>query len=138
MGRILAIDYGKKRIGLAITDPQQIMALPFKTIDAGNNIKESIQNIIKETPDGIEKIIIGNPLLFNGTASEMSKVVETLKLELEKTLTDVPVILFDERLTSTQAERFLKEHKVNRKKRVGKVDPIAAYIILNGYLAATT
>lgn len=138
MGRILAIDYGKKRIGLAITDPQQIMALPFKTIDAGNNIKESIQNIIKETPDDIEKIIIGNPLLFNGTASEMSKVVETLKLELEKTLTDVPVILFDERLTSTQAERFLKEHKVNRKKRVGKVDPIAAYIILNGYLATTT
>ena len=139
--RIIAIDYGKKRIGIAITDKNCILALPYKTIEAGNNLEESSKNILYTIQDYLTKtseIVLGYPLLLNGKIGEMAQEVEKLKLLLSKKI-DIKIILWDERLTSIQAEGILKDKKMynmSRKKRSKKIDPIAATIILQSYLEA--
>ncbi|KPK32660.1 MAG: hypothetical protein AMS24_03575 [Chlamydiae bacterium SM23_39] len=136
--RIAAIDYGKKRIGISITSPDGKIALPYKTIDTGKNLEESSNNIINSLNpyiENIKEIVLGNPLFLSGKESEMSKEVTKLKAILSKKL-NIPIILWDERLTSSEAEKILKEQKIPRKKRKRKVDPIAATIILRSYLDA--
>jgi len=134
--QIAAIDYGKKRIGISITSFDGKIALPYKTIDSGKNLEESANNIINSLSqylNNIKEIVLGNPLLLSGKESEMSKEVKKLKDILLKKL-NIPIILWDERLTSSEAEKILKEQKISRKKRTKKIDPIAATIILNSYL----
>lgn len=136
MKRILGIDYGKKRIGLAISDPNQVMALPWKTIEGYESIKRSAQHLIEilEKSDyHFEKIIIGNPLQMSGKPSEMTRVVQDFAKILEEKLL-IQVILWDERLSSLHADKSLKELKLNRKKRSQKVDEVAAMMILQNFL----
>jgi putative Holliday junction resolvase len=135
--RILAVDYGKKRIGLAITDNTKIIAYPLKVILAQDSLKktasflrENISEYIKE----IDLIIIGLPLLMSGKESEMSKEIKEFA-SLLKEITDIEIIFIDERLTSSQVEKDLKDtFKLNRKKRAQKSDTMAACIILKQYL----
>ncbi|NGX34087.1 MAG: putative pre-16S rRNA nuclease [Candidatus Anoxychlamydiales bacterium] len=135
--RVLAIDYGRVRIGLAITDMNQTIAYPFKTVNAVNNFEKTSQNLldaIKDNIDEIEKIIIGLPLLLKGGFSNMTNEV-TEFVKIFKTKTNIPIELLDERLSSIEAERHLKENlKLNRKKRSKKIDPIAATILLQNFL----
>jgi len=135
--RIVAIDYGKIRIGVAITDINKTIAYPFKTVQTGKNFEKTSENILealKEHIDEIEKIIIGLPLLMKGGFSDMTKEVEEF-VKTFKTKTKIPVELLDERLTSALAERHLKEEiKLSRKKRSKKIDPIAATFILQNFL----
>lgn len=135
MKRIAGIDYGDARIGLAISDPTQMLASPLETIQAKPTPKATAESIAlvlgQHMP--IEKIVIGLPLLMNGKESESSAKVRQLVPFLEE-VTGLPIVLWDERLTTTQVERTLKEAGVSRKKRTQYVDAMAAREILQSYL----
>lgn len=134
MKRIAGIDYGDARIGLALSDPSQILASPFKTIQAKRTLKETAEMIAKEfSLDSIEAIVIGLPLLMNGKESPGSIKVRELAKHLEE-ITGKKIILWDERLTTAQVERTLKEAEMSRKKRAKHVDVMAASAILQNFL----
>ncbi|MEL7430985.1 MAG: Holliday junction resolvase RuvX [Chlamydiota bacterium] len=132
MTRILSIDYGKKRIGLAITDERRIMALPLETISTGKSHQESVKNLAKATSQySILEIVLGLPLLPNGQESPMSVEVRAFAKTLEAQ-TKWPVEFFDERFTSIRAHQELASF--SRKKRTPKLDETSALILLQDYL----
>ena len=135
--RILAIDYGKARIGLAITDINKTIAYPYKTVKAGPTLEKSVQLLltaIKEYIHEIETIVVGHPLSLDGTFSQMTLEVQEFAAIL-KTKIKIPIKLIDERFTSTMAERHLKDNlKLNRKKRSKIIDSVSASLILQNFL----
>ncbi len=135
--RIVAIDYGKTKIGLAITDMSKTLAYPFKTVKTASNFKKTAQDILealKDQIDEIEKIIIGLPLLLKGTFSEMTHEVNEF-VKVFKTITKIPIELLDERLSSAQVQKELKDTlKLNRKKRSKIIDQLAASYLLQNFL----
>lgn len=135
MKRIAAIDYGEVRIGLALSDPSQILASPLKTITAKPTLKETAESIasLLAQHEPIEKIVIGLPLLLSGKESPGSIKVRELANYLEE-ITGKPIVLWDERLTTAQVERMLKEAEMSRKKRAKHVDVMAACAILQNFL----
>lgn len=133
--RYLGIDLGSKTVGLAMSDTTLTIASTYKTIffkdeDYNSTINE-IKDIIKEY--NITKIILGLPKNMNNTLGERAEITLKYKELLEK-FTDLPVIMFDERLTSVISNSILIEADISRKKRKKKVDSIAAQIILQDYL----
>lgn len=133
--RYLGIDLGSKTVGLAMSDTTLTIASTYKTIyfkdeDYNSTINE-IKDIIKEY--NITKIILGLPKNMNNTLGERAEITLKYKELLEKS-TGLPVIMFDERLTSVISNSILIEADMSRKKRKKKVDSIAAQIILQDYL----
>lgn len=133
--RYLGIDLGSKTVGLAMSDTTLTIASTYKTIffkdeDYRSTINE-IKDIIKE--NNITKIILGLPKNMNNTLGERAEITLKYKELLEKS-TGLPVIMFDERLTSVISNSILIEADMSRKKRKKKVDSIAAQIILQDYL----
>lgn len=133
--RYLGIDLGSKTVGLAISDTTLTIASSLKIIffkdeDYLSTIDE-IKNIIKEYD--IQKIILGLPKNMNNTLGERAEITTKYKRILEEN-TNIPVIFFDERLTSVISNSILIEADISRKKRKKKVDSIAAQIILQDYL----
>ena len=133
--RYLGIDLGSKTVGLAMSDTTLTIASTYKTIffkdeDYNSTINE-IKDIIKEY--NITKIILGLPKNMNNTLGERAEITLKYKELLEKS-TDLPVIMFDERLTSVISNSILIEADMSRKKRKKKLDSIAAQIILQDYL----
>ena len=133
--RYLGIDLGSKTVGLAMSDTSLTIASSYKTIffkdeDYNSTINE-IKDIIKEY--NITKIILGLPKNMNNALGERAEITLKYKELLEKS-TDLPVIMFDERLTSVISNSILIEADMSRKKRKKKVDSIAAQIILQDYL----
>ncbi len=133
--RYLGIDLGSKTVGLAMSDTTLTIASTYKTIffkdeDYNSTINE-IKDIIKEY--NITKIILGLPKNMNNTLGERAEITLKYKELLEKS-TDLPVVMFDERLTSVISNSILIEADMSRKKRKKKVDSIAAQIILQDYL----
>lgn len=133
--RYLGIDLGSKTVGLAMSDTTLTIASTYKTIffkdeDYNSTINE-IKDIIKEY--NITKIILGLPKNMNNTLGERAEITLKYKELLEES-TDLPVIMFDERLTSVISNSILIEADISRKKRKKKVDSIAAQIILQDYL----
>jgi len=134
MGRILGIDFGLARIGLALSDPSKNLASPYKTIQAKKSLEKTAEEIAHEVKDlDLETLVIGLPLLLSGKDSETTKAVRHFATLLEKH-TNVPLILWDERLTSKQVDKMLIEKKVNRKKRAKLSDTLSAALILQTYL----
>lgn len=136
MGRIVALDYGRARIGIAMSDERGTVGLPFKTLPAAKTLEKSVDALLENLKiylPKIDKFILGMPLLLSGKKGEMALEVEKFKSLLEKK-TAIPIILWDERLTSAQADNFLKEMNLSRKKRSEKSDSMAALIILQNYL----
>lgn len=135
MGRIVCLDYGRARIGLATTDAMKIIVSPVGVIKAGKNVKESAMLTIKRLEEwsDIERIILGLPLHMSGKESEMSKEVREFATELES-LTQIPIQLMDERLTSAGAEKLMSSHGVSRKKRSEQSDAMAAAELLRSYI----
>ena len=123
--RVVAIDYGKVRIGIAITDMSKTIAYPLKTIKASYTLELTCKNILEGLKDHlkeIEMIIIGLPLLLNGKISQMAKEVQSIVEHLKKNI-EIPIQFMDERLTSVMAEKHLKDTLLlNRKKRSKKID----------------
>ncbi len=131
--RILALDYGAKRIGLALSDPLMIFAYPYKTIQNDNQIWNELSSLVKEK--AVQKIILGYPFREDGQPTDLSKKIEKFKDELEKRF-KLEVIFWDERYTSSIAEQMMLESVKKKSKRRDKgiIDKTAAAIILQEYL----
>ena len=132
ISRILGIDYGSVRIGLALSDPLKIISRPYKVIkNSGSETYRELEEIIAEQK--VEAVILGLPLDKDGSDSsktlEVREFAETLKIRL-----GIPVILWDERYTSAKANSWLKEMGIDYKKSKTVIDKIAAAIILKDYL----
>ena len=132
MGRIIAIDYGLKRTGIAVTDPLKIIASPLKTI----NSQEVLNFIMQYTKiENVEKIIIGYPCYKENQITEWQKKIINFAKELEKK-TGISVELFDESFTSKLAVQAMVEGNMKKKDRRKKenIDKLSATIILQDYL----
>ncbi len=131
--KILGLDLGTKRIGVAVTDELGIAAHARDFIERKND-KEVLNSIfeIVET-EKIKKIVIGYPINMNGTKGPRAKDSEKIKVLLEENL-GLPVILWDERLSTKEAEDIMISASVSRKKRKRSIDSMAAQIILQNYL----
>lgn len=136
MGRVLGIDFGMKRIGIARSDPMKMIASPLKTIIAGKTLEETASLVVKEC-DGVETIVLGLPLLLSGKDSETTQIVRKFATILEEK-SGLPLILWDERLTSKQVEKLMMEDNLSRKKRSQHVDTMSATLILQNYLDGST
>jgi len=133
MGRIIGIDYGTKRIGLAITDPLCIFASPLKTVRT-NEFDSFIEEFSKI--ESIDEFVIGYPVTLNNKASESVKYINPFIKKIEKSFPGKPVHLVDERFTSGMALKTMVEGGVKKKQRQDKamVDKISAAIILQSFL----
>jgi putative Holliday junction resolvase len=133
MGRILGIDYGTKRIGLAVTDPLKIFASPLKTVKT-----HEFDKFLKEysTTESIEEFVIGYPVTLNNKPSESVKYINPFIKKLERMFPGKPVHKVDERFTSGMALQTMIEGGVKKKERQDKamVDKISASIILQSFL----
>ena len=131
--RILAVDYGERRTGVAVTDELGITAQGLDTIeiDDEGEILDRVAKLAEETNAG--RIVIGLPLNMDGTESEKSQKVRRFGAELEK-ITDRRVIFWDERMTSMQAKRVMRELDLKTHKNKPVIDKISATLILQEYL----
>ncbi len=134
--RILAFDLGKRRIGLALTDPLRITAQGMDTFER-TNIREDIARLVSLIQEKeVSLMLFGNPLHMSGHESRQTEYVRVFADRLSAA-TGVPYEMWDERLTSVEAERILREGGLNeRRERKGMVDKLSAIILLNSYLAA--
>jgi putative Holliday junction resolvase len=131
--RILGIDYGEKRLGIAISDPLGITAQGL-TIIMRTQLDEDIQKIVDIVREKeVKTIVIGLPRHMNNTLGEKAQAVLAF-VEQIKAHIDIPVATLDERLSTVRAERAMLEGNLSRKKRKGMVDMIAAQLILQSYL----
>lgn len=138
IGRILAIDYGLARIGLAISNKPPLIASQLKTIHS-KNLTDSLHQICEIVAEyEVEAIILGNPLHEDGQKSQMSGIIEHVKKQLEETLLsrrlDVHIIMWDETMTSYQAYENLLQKGFTHKKAQEQLDAEAARIMLQEYL----
>lgn len=133
MARILAIDYGKKRTGLAVTDPQQIIANGLTTVET-HQLETFLADYVRR--EKVERIVVGKPLQNDGTASENMHRIVPFVNRLHKLFPDIPVELYDERFTSVLAHHAMLEGGLKKKARQNKalVDEISACIILQSYM----
>lgn len=135
MPRILAIDLGSKRTGLAVTDPLQIVATPLETIPT-----QDLLNFLKKytSSEEIEAIVLGLPRNLQGEATQMTKPVYDLKAKLESEFPTIPIHLMDERFTSKMAMQSMismGSKKKDRREKSGNLDKISATIILQSFLS---
>ena len=131
--RILALDHGTKRIGVAVSDETKIIAQPLEYIPAEPfaNFLERLKQILTEKE--VDCILIGMPRNMDGSYGPAVQKVEVFVAALKSAIT-VPIKLWDERLTSTMANRVMIQGNVRREKRKEKVDAMAAAILLQSYL----
>ena len=132
-GRILALDLGKRRIGLALSDELRLTAQGLPTLER-TNIREDLAKLLKVTAErGVTLILIGNPMHMSGAEGAQSAWVRQFAEKLG-TRSGLSVQLWDERLTTVEAERVLRESGIGREKRRRAVDRLAAVILLESYL----
>ena len=133
MSRILAIDYGKKRTGIAVTDPMQIIANGLTTVPT-HELMDFLLGYLRQ--EKVERIVIGHPKQMNNEDSENMKRIVPFVNRLRKVLPDMPVELYDERFTSVLAHQAMLAGGLKKKARQNKalVDEISATIILQSYL----
>lgn len=130
--RILGVDLGQAHVGLAISDPDGVLAQPLSVLPAREDVLwPRLEAVIKEY--GVGAVVVGLPLNMNGTRGPQAVRAELFARELE-TRFHLPVHLYDERLTTRVAEQTLIESGISRRRRRGVVDKVSAVIILQGYL----
>jgi putative Holliday junction resolvase len=139
--RVMALDVGHKRIGVALSDPGQVLASSLQVIERKGQQRDlaTVVQLVREHEVG--KIIIGYPRSLNGTVGQQAKFVERYVAVLEKKLVDasldVPVVLWDERLSTVAADRLMAEAGRKARERRERIDAVAAAVILQDYLDAT-
>ncbi len=133
MSRILAIDYGKKRTGLAVSDPLRIIASGLTTVDTEQLVYYMKQYFAKEE---VSEILLGYPRNLDGSETDITKKVEKFHGQLQKLFPDKKVQLVDERFTSKMAFQSMIDSGLKKKDRQNKalIDEISATILLQGYL----
>lgn len=135
-GRVLALDLGKKRIGLAISDELGITAQGLATLARRNKRADLAALRALIAARGVTQILMGNPLHMSGTAGRQSEWAREFASALEK-YTGVPVKMWDERLTTAEASRVLRQSGIGIKKRAAAIDRLSAVILLQSYLDST-
>lgn len=135
MARILAIDYGKKRTGLAVTDMLRITANPLLTIDT-KDLLTWLGNYFRT--EQVDEVVIGHPTQMNGQESESMNYIRPFMERFRATFPSIPLVPFDERFTSVLAHQAMLAGGMKKKDRQNKavVDKLAACIILEDYLTA--
>lgn len=140
--RIVGVDFGLARLGLAVSDPTKMIAFPLITLECDKKSEKTakkfidyLQDYCQKNKTSIEKIVLGMPLMMSGKkgflADEVNHFIHELSL-----ITQIPIETWDERLTTVQAEKSLKEGTLTRKKRTKYVDTVSAVLILQNYLDA--
>ena len=132
-GRIMAIDFGSRRMGLAVSDLLGITAQGIETLERKNKRSDfaRLERVLREYQ--VQEIVLGNPLRMSGEEGRQSQKVAEFAEELRKKF-QLPVHLFDERLTSAEANRLLREADLSIEKRAKAVDRMAAVLILQAFL----
>lgn len=133
MGRILAIDYGRKRTGIAVTDTLQLVANGLETVPT-HTLMQYVKTYVANEP--VDTIVVGLPKQLNGEPSESMKYIAPFVAKLRKELPQIEVVMYDERFTSTIAHRAMIDGgmKKSDRREKARVDSIAATIILTDYL----
>lgn len=131
--RILALDVGEKRIGVAISDLSQSLARSLKVIQRGSRQEDfaTVARLVEEYE--VEKVVVGYPRSLDGMAGAQAERVERYAVGLAESLT-VPVLLWDERFSTVSAERLMREAGLRSKKKRERIDAVAAAVILQDYL----
>lgn len=135
MGRILAIDFGKVRTGIAVTDEMQIIASGLTTVDTKKLISFLIDYVKTES---VELFVVGEPKQMNNQASESEALILPFLEKLQKSIPQIPIARVDERFTSKMAFQTMIDSGLSKKKRQNKalVDEISATLILQSYLSS--
>ena len=133
MSRVLGIDFGERRIGLALSDPMGIIAKPFKIIDRKKTPDYISEILITSKENNAKIIVVGLPLTLRGKQSQQTVIVQKFIKELAQ-LGKMPVVPIDERYSSIAAKKSLQEQGVKTGHHKGRVDETAAAIILQEYL----
>jgi putative Holliday junction resolvase len=139
--RVLGIDYGARRIGLALSDATATLASPWRMLQRPPSESETLHMLIREITtlknedDGLAAVVVGWPRRLDGSATDQTPIVETFAQSL-KARVDVPVVLQDERLSSAEAESRLARREKDWRKRKQQLDAAAAAVILQDYLDA--
>ncbi|MFN2432656.1 MAG: Holliday junction resolvase RuvX [Gemmatimonadota bacterium] len=133
--RVLAVDYGKRRVGLALSDPTGTLATGLATLERrpGEPLPAVLERLVAE--HGAGEVLLGLPLNMDGSRGPMAREVERLAVELRARL-DVRVRLRDERLTTVRSYRVLRESGVHARAARGRVDRLSAVLMLQAYLDA--
>lgn len=132
-GRVLAIDFGRKRIGLALSDELHMTARPLATLTRTNrrNDLRRLRELVRA--HGVGRIVVGNPVRLDGSVGEMAQESAQFAARIKKEL-QIPVEMTDERLSSWEAQNSAKLKKPKRKKQDVGIDAMAAAVILRGFL----
>ncbi|MFW5831891.1 MAG: Holliday junction resolvase RuvX [Prolixibacteraceae bacterium] len=133
MARVLAVDYGKKRVGLAVTDPTQIIANSLTTVST-NEIWNWLETYFQK--ENVEKVVVGYPRKMNNQPSEAVNFINPFLKKFQQKYPEIELELFDERFTSQMAFQTMIDGGIKKQKRRDKamIDAISATIILQGYL----
>ncbi|MGM9853529.1 MAG: Holliday junction resolvase RuvX [Muribaculaceae bacterium] len=135
MGRLMAIDFGRRRCGIAVTDSLRLVANPLETVETAR-LSDFVSAYI--AAEGVDAVIVGRPRQMNGSDSECMRYLTPAINRLRKLIAPVPVIFFDERFTSVLAHKAMLDGGMKKMARRDKavVDRISASIILNDYLSS--
>jgi putative Holliday junction resolvase len=135
VGRVMALDYGDRRIGVALSDPLGITAQPLLTLEHRSRADDIDRLARLAREHAVLRVVVGLPLGMDGTRGERVRLTE-LFMERFRKVTGLPVESWDERLTTVQAERALIESDLSRRRRRGVIDQAAAVILLQSWLDA--
>ena len=137
MGRIMGIDYGQKRVGLAVSDPLRIFAIPLETVTV-DKVTDFLKKYYEDQP--IDLFVVGYPRHLDNTPAQNASRVTAFVTHLKRTFPQIPVKLADERFTSKMAFQAMIDGGVKKKDRRNKatIDKISAVIILQEYLQNNT
>lgn len=129
--RLLGLDIGERRIGVAVSDELGMIASPVKTIDARGDVVSELRGLIDQY--GVSRLIVGLPIGMSGREGPQATEVRSIAEELGRDL-DIEIVYSDERLSSAMANQALVGQRTRREKRKQHIDAMAAAIILQGYL----
>ncbi len=133
MGRVLGLDYGERRVGLALSDSRRTVVTPLRTIDRK---REDLWRVLEEILDTypIQEVVIGLPLSMHGEETRRSREVRAFARAFQDRFPGISVTLWDERLTSFEAEALLRDRGLAPSRHKEKVDQLAATLLLQSYL----
>jgi putative Holliday junction resolvase len=135
VARVLAIDPGSRRLGVAISDSARTMAFPREPLAAGDGAPVEVAALV--SAEGVDLVVVGRPVALSGSETSSTELADRFVLDLRQRLGAVPVVTFDERLTTTEAQRSLREAGMTSREHRGRVDSAAAVIMLQHFLEAT-
>jgi putative pre-16S rRNA nuclease len=131
---VAGIDFGNRRIGLAVSNPDQLSAYPVETIERGRSLAADLATLrVRLTALEVRRVVVGLPLNMDGTVGPQARAAQVFARRLEEA-TGIPVELCDERLSSFEAEERLKGIPVRRNRRKLAIDAVAASVILETWL----